>query len=71
LLAISVSLIVILHICAVLLYQRYVAVECMQSVHTIDHGSIVKMYFIELMVKSDLWAVKFKLTFIYVGLCSY
>jgi len=43
----------------------------MQSVQTVDHGSIVKMYFIELMVKNDLWAIKFKLTFIYVGLCSY
>jgi len=31
----------------------------------------LKMYFIKLMIKSDLWAVKFKLTFIHVGLCSY
>jgi len=43
----------------------------MQSVQTIDHGSIVEMYFIKLMVKSNLWAVKFKLTFIYVGLFDY
>jgi len=35
------------------------------------HGSIVEMYFIKLMVKSAVWSVTFKLTFICIGLCSY